>query len=66
MFPSALDVTLTSNDHPDGFGLHEEYEPLESHKTQCSSKPLVVPLPYDMWFTQIVVWCKAMDLLKCL
>ena len=64
MFVSALDVALTSSDYPDGFGLHEEYEPLESYKTGRSSKPLVIPLPYDIWFPRIVVWCKAMDLLK--
>ena len=64
MFASTLDVALASSVYPDGFGLHEEYEPLESYKTGRSSKPLVIPLPHNIWFPRIVVWCKAIDLLK--
>jgi len=64
MFASALDVALASSDYPNGFRLHEEYEPLESYKTGRSSKPLVISLPHSIWFPRIIVWCKAMDLLK--
>ena len=64
MFVSALNGALTSSDYPDGFGLHDVYEPLESYKTGRSSKPLIIPLPHDIWFPRIVVWCKAIDLLK--
>jgi len=65
-FVLALDSALSSSQHPVGFGLDEEYEALESYKTGCSSKPLVIPLPHGVWFPHIVVWCKALDLLKCL
>ena len=63
-FASAFNVALASSTYPAGFGLHEEYESLESYKTGRSLKPLVIPLPYEVWFPRIVAWCKAMDLLK--
>ena len=60
----ALEVELASEEYPAGFGLDEEYESLESYKTGRSTKLLTIPLPYDIWFPRIVVWCKALDLLK--
>ena len=60
----ALGTALASNEYPAGFGLNEEYKSVESYKTGRSSKRLVIPLPYDVWFPRIVVWCKALDLLK--
>lgn len=60
----ALGSALASSEYPAGFGLSEEYESVESYKTGRSSKPLIIPLPYDVWFPRIVVWCKALDLLK--
>jgi len=60
----ALEMALASEEYPAGFGLNDEYESLESYKTGRSTKPLVIPLPYDIWFPRIVVWCKALDLLK--
>lgn len=63
-FALALDEALASDSYPAGFRLNEEYESLESYKTGHSSKPLVIPLPYEVWFPRIVVWCKALDLLK--
>ena len=60
----ALDGALASGEYPAGFGLNEEYESVESYKTGRSSKPLIIPLPYEVWFPRIVVWCKALDLLK--
>ena len=63
-FALALDNALASDGYPAGFRLNEEYESLESYKTGHSSKPLVIPLPYIVWFPCIVVWCKALDLLK--
>lgn len=62
----ALAQSIESHEYPAGFGLNEEYESIESYKTGRSSKPLVIPLPHDIWFPRIVVWCKAVDLLKCL
>ena len=62
----ALGNALASSEFPAGFALNEAYGSVESYKTGRSSKPLVIPLPYDVWFPRIVVWCKALDLLKCL
>ena len=60
----ALAQSIQSHEYPAGFGLNEEYESIESYKTGRSSKPLVIPLPHSIWFPRIVVWCKALDLLK--
>jgi hypothetical protein len=60
----ALGNALASNNQPAGFGLNEEYESVESYKTGRSSKALIIPLPHQVWFPRIVVWCKALDLLK--
>ena len=59
-----LERALTSNEYPAGFGLSEEYESVESYRTGRSSRPLIIPLPYEVWFSRIVVWSKALDLLK--
>jgi hypothetical protein len=63
-FALALDSALNSHQYPAGFGLEEEYESLESYRTGRSSKALVIPLPHEVWFPRIIVWCKAVDLLK--
>ena len=60
----ALGNALVSSEYPAGFGLNEEYESVESYKTGRSSRPLIIPLPHDVWFPRIVVWCRALDLLK--
>lgn len=64
-FTLALATVLDDPDtYPAGFHLSEEYESFESYKTGRSTKPLVIPLPYDVWFPRIIVWCKALDVLK--
>lgn len=63
-FALSLSAVLNSEAYPAGFYLNEEYESLESYKTGRSAKPLVIPLPYSVWFPHIIVWCKALDLLK--
>lgn len=60
---AALGDALSSEDYPTGFGLSDEYESSESYRTGRSSRPLVIALPYDVWFPRIIVWCKALDLL---
>jgi hypothetical protein len=60
----ALENSLASSECPAGFGLSEEYGSVESYKTGRSTKPLIIPLPHEVWFPRIVVWCKALDLLK--
>jgi len=59
-----LASALESSSYPAGFGLMGEYESVESYKTGRSLKPLIIPLPYEVWFPRIVVWCRALDLLK--
>ena len=63
-FALALEAALDSETYPAGFHLNEEYESFETYKTGRSTKPLVIPLPYRVWFPRIIVWCKALDLLK--
>ncbi|KAF9642920.1 hypothetical protein BDM02DRAFT_3192471 [Thelephora ganbajun] len=60
----ALHNALASNKYPTGFGLNMEYNSVVSYKTGHSSKLLTIPLPYEVWFPHIVIWCKALDLLK--
>lgn len=63
-FALALDAVLALDTYPAGFDLDREYESFESYKTGRSTKLLVIPLPYDVWFPRIVVWSKALNLLK--
>ena len=64
-FSLALSASLNdSESYPAGFNLQEEYETSESYRTGRSTKPLEIPLPYDVWFPRVVVWCKALNLLK--
>lgn len=63
-FLANFQASLDSDEYPGGFGLDEDYESSESYKTGRSTKPLVIPLPYIVWFPRIIVWCKALDCLK--
>lgn len=63
-FALALEAAIDSNAYPAGFHLNEEYELFEAYKTGRSTKSLVIPLPYSIWFPRIIVWCQALDLLK--
>ena len=66
LFTTMFQAALDSPSHSAGFGLDEEYELSESYKTGHSKRPLVILLPYSIWFPQMVTWCKALDLLKYL
>lgn len=63
-FRQVLGDALSSEGHPEGFHLNDEYEPSESYRTGRSTRSLVIPLPHEIWFPRITVWCKALDLLK--
>ena len=64
-FCLALNTSLQDLEtYPAGFHLGEEYETSESYRTGRSTKLLEIPLPYGVWFPRVVVWCKALDLLK--
>ena len=64
VFTLALEAVLNLAAFPAGFGLNEEYQSFEAYKTGRSAKPLIIPLPYSVWFPRIIVWCKSLDLLK--
>lgn len=64
MFARQLSSDLASHSYPAGYNLNDQYHSIESYTTGRSSKPLVIPLPYEIWFPRIVVWCKALDLLN--
>ena len=55
VFALALGAAPNLDAHPAGFCLNKEYESFESYRTGRSVKPLVIPLPYDVWFPRIVV-----------
>ena len=63
-FLAAFQAALDSTSFPAGFGLDEEYKSSESYRTGCLRNPLVIPLPYGVWFPRTVVWSKALDMLK--
>jgi hypothetical protein len=63
-FAEVLEHDLSSDEYPAGYGLNDMYESVETYKTGQSSKLLVIPLPHNVWFPRIIVWCKALDLLK--
>lgn len=63
-FIIAMSTALEDGAYPAGFHLNDEYEVTESFKTGRSVRPLEIPLPHDIWFPRIVVWCKGLDLLK--
>ena len=64
-FSLALEASLNDSEvYPAGFNLNEEYETSESYRTGRSTKQLEIPLPYVVWFPRVVIWCKALDLLK--
>jgi hypothetical protein len=65
-FVASFQTSLESEEYPDGFELDAEYESSESYKTGRSTKPLVIPLPHNIWFPRIVVWCKALNCLGLL
>ena len=63
-FAIAFREALNADSYPEGFNLSDDYEPSESYRTGRSSRPISIPLPYNVWFPRIVVWCKALDTLK--
>lgn len=63
MFAYQLSLDLASHSYPAGYNLNNEYDSIESYTTGRSLRPLIIPLPYDIWFPRVVVWCKALDLM---
>ena len=61
-FQLALQQVTSKNLRPAYLGLELPYEPAETFYTGRSRKGLTVPLPYDVWFPRILLWCQSIDL----
>lgn len=64
VFFGALDEVKATKRTPDGFGLADPYDPVETFKTGRARNGLVVHLPYDVWFPRTLLWCQALYLFK--
>ena len=61
-FQQALQQSTFKNLRPAYLGLDLPYAPTETFSTGRSRKGITVPLPYDIWYPRIVLWCRAIDL----
>lgn len=61
-FQQALQQATSSDLCPAYLGLDSSYEPSETFYTGRSRKGITVPLPYDVWYPRILLWCRAIDL----
>ena len=61
-FQLALQKTTSDNLRPAYLGLELPYEPAETFYTGRSKNGLTVPLPYDVWYPRILLWCRSIDL----
>jgi len=61
-FQQALEQTTSKDLRPAYLGLDLPYEPSETFYTGRSRKGITVPLPYDIWYPRILLWCRALDL----
>jgi hypothetical protein len=61
-FQQALQQSTSKNLHPAYLGLDAPYAPSETFNTGMSRKGITVPLPYEIWYPRILLWCRAIDL----
>ena len=61
-FQQALQQATSRDLRPAYLGLDLPYKPSEKFYTGRSRKGITVPLPYDVWYPRILVWCRAIDL----
>ena len=61
-FQQALQQSTSMDLRPAYFGLDLPYLPSETFSTGRSRKGNTVPLPYDIWYLRIILWCRAIDL----
>jgi hypothetical protein len=62
-FKEALQQATSNDLRPAYLGLDLPYEPAETFYTGRSKKGHTVPLPYDVWFPRILLWCRSLDLI---
>lgn len=63
VFEEALQQATLDDLRPAYLGLDLPYEPAETFYTGRSRKGLTVPLPHDVWFPRILLWCRSIDLI---
>ena len=61
-FQEALQQAMAKDLRPAYLGLDLPYEPSETFYTGRSRKGITVPLPYDIWYPRVLLWCRAIDL----
>ena len=61
-FQQALQQATSDDLCPAYLGLDVPYEPTETFYTGRSKKGLTVPLPYEVWFPRVLLWCRSIDL----
>ena len=61
-FQQALQQATSKGLRPAYLGLDLPYGPSETFFTGRSRKGITVPLPYDVWYPRILLWCRALDL----
>jgi hypothetical protein len=61
-FEQALQQATRDDLRPAYLGLDLPYESAETFYTARSKKGLTVPLPHDVWFPRILLWCRSLDL----
>jgi len=61
-FQQALQQATSKNLRPAYLGLDLPYAPSETFYAGTSRKAITVPLPYNVWYPRILVWCRAIDL----
>ena len=62
-FQQALQQVTSADLRPAYLGLDQPYEPSETFYTGRSRKGITVPLPYEIWYPRILLWCRAIDLI---
>lgn len=61
-FQQALQQVESMDLRPAYLGLDLPYAPSETFCTGRSRGGITVPLPYDVWYPRILLWCQAIDL----
>ena len=62
VFQQALQQSTSKDLRPAYLGLDLPYAPSETFYTGRARKGITVPLPYDVWYPRILLWCRAIDL----
>lgn len=64
LFAEALDLVREQGIVPASFGLEEPYHSIETFHTGRCRKGISVPLPHEVWYPRVLLWCQALNILK--